>query len=35
MNNLQESSARNRLTELLDSQIVLLDGPNGDHDSVI
>ena len=29
MNNLQESSARNRLTELLDSQIILLDGPMG------
>ena len=29
MSNLQESSARNRLTELLDSQIVLLDGPMG------
>ena len=29
MHNLQESTARKRLTELLDSEIVLLDGPMG------
>ena len=29
MNNLKESPARKRLTKLLDSQIVLLDGPMG------
>ena len=29
MNNFQESPARKRLTKLLDSQIVLLDGPMG------